>query len=284
MKPKDVLLLFSLAALWGASFLFMRLGAPALGPFVLIFLRVSIASGALLLYVWIRRRRLDVLKKWKPYLLLGLLNAAVPFTLISAAELRLPASVAAILNATTPLFAALSARVWTGERLTWKKISGLVLGLAGVAVLVGWAPHSGEHSILVPALFSLLAAVSYAVAGMYASSAFKGAGLMDMAVGQQLGASAVMLPFAVATVPTVFPSSTVVLAVLSLAVLCTAVAYLLYFSLIRSVGPVKTLSVTFLVPVFGVLWGALFLGEAVSLHIAAGLAVILASVWLVMKK
>ena len=141
MKTKDILMLFGLAALWGASFLFMRIGAPVLGPLVLIFFRVSIASAALLFYLMIRRQRPSIMQKWKQYLLLGLLNAAIPFTLISTAELHLSASFAAILNATTPLFTALVAWIWAKEALTLKKVVGLILGVIGVAVLVGWDPH-----------------------------------------------------------------------------------------------------------------------------------------------
>jgi drug/metabolite transporter (DMT)-like permease len=283
MKPRDTVMLLLLAALWGASFLFMRIGVPVLGPLLLIFLRVSIASVALLIYMAAKRQRPAIMHKWKQYLLLGTINAAIPFTLISAAELHLTASLAAILNATTPLFTALAARIWAKEALTVKKICGLVLGVVGVAVLVGWDPHQSGERLLLSASFSLLAAISYAFAGVYSSRAFKGEKPIDMAIGQQLGASVVMIPLAAATFPDAIPSSLVLLSVLGLAVLCTAAAYLLYFALIRSVGPVKTLSVTFLIPVFGMVWGALFLGETVSPNMILGLFIILLSVALVMN-
>ncbi len=305
MNPRDLVMLLTLAALWGASFLFMRIGAPVLGPAVLIFLRVSIASAALLLYLTAKRQRPKVVAKWKQYLLLGLMNAAIPFSLISTAELHVTASVAAILNATTPLFTALVARIWSNEPLTFRKIGGLILGFIGVAVLVGWNPdHSGASDFsgdgtnrlpaptnlaptmpapasLIPATLSLLAAVSYAFAGVYSSRAFKGERPMDMAIGQQLGASVIMIPLAAATMPDAVPSTSVILSVLGLAVLCTAAAYLLYFALIRNVGPVKTLSVTFLIPVFGIVWGVLFLGETVTPGTIVGLVIILVSVALV---
>lgn len=242
MKSKDVLMLFLLAALWGASFLFIRIGVAVLGPLVLVFLRVSIASLALLVYVIIRRQRLDVAPKWKQYLLLGILNAALPFLLISTAELHLSASLAAIFNATTPLFTALVTWVWLKDTLT---------------------------------------ALSYAFAGVYSSRAFKGARPMDMAIGQQLGASVILLPLAGATVPHVSMSAVVVISVLGLAVLCTAFAYLLYFALMRNVGPVKTLSVTFLIPVFGSVWGVVFLGESIPINVILGLFIVLLSVALV---
>lgn len=278
MKSKDILILFELAALWGASFLFMRIGAPVLGPLVLIFLRVSIASAVLLLYMILRHQRPKILQKWKQYLLLGLLNAAIPFSLISTAELHLSASLAAILNATTPLFTALTARIWMKDVLSVKKVAGLFLGVIGVAVIVGGNPEHGDNRLLLWASFSLLAAVSYAFAGVYSAKTLQGEKPMDMAFGQQLAASVIMIPFAGATIPHVIPSPIVIGAVLGLAVFCTALAYLLFFALIRNIGPVKTLSVTFLVPVFGIIWGWIFLGEKISLNTILGLVIILLSV------
>jgi len=281
MKSKDVFMLFLLAALWGASFLFIRIGVAVLGPLVLVFLRVSIASLALLIYVAVRHKRLDVARKWKQYLLLGLLNAALPFSLISTAELHLSASLAAILNATTPLFTALVTWVWLKDTLTVKKIFGLILGLLGVAVLVGWDPHHSGDRLFISASYSLLGALSYAFAGVYSSRVFRGERPMDMAIGQQLGASAMMLPLAGAAIPHAPLSTVVFLAVLGLAVFCTAFAYLLYFALMRSVGPVKTLSVTFLIPVFGSVWGALILHENISANVVLGLTIVLLSVVMV---
>lgn len=283
MKLRDFLTLFGLAALWGASFLFMKIGAPVLGPIVLIFLRVALASVTLLLYLMIRRQRPRLLQNWKQYLLLGLLNAAIPFTLISTAELHLSASLASILNATTPLFTALVAWIWMKEALTIKKVVGLILGVIGVAVLVGWDSHPSGDRLFIWVSLSLLAAIAYAFAGVYSSKAFKGAKPMDMAIGQQLGASVVLIPFAGATISRVAPSPIVIGAVVGLAVFCTALAYLLFFVLINNVGPVKTLSVTFLVPVFGIIWSAIFLGESVTLNTIIGLVIILLSVALVMN-
>ncbi len=282
MKPYDLALLFLLAALWGASFLFIRVASPALGPLALIAARVLLAAAVLALYAAATRRLPDLRSRWKSYLLLGIVNAAIPFTLIATAELRLTASLAAILNATTPLFAALVAALWLGERITPKRALGLALGLAGVAILVGWSPLRLDGPVLLAIAASLGGAVAYAVGGVYASSgAFKGAPPLALAIGQQLGAGIVLLPLAATHVPTAAPSMGVVLAFLGLSLLATAVAYLIYFRLIASVGPTKTLTVTILVPVFGLLWGALFLHEPVGLGTLAGLAVVLISVVLV---
>ncbi|MCL6442492.1 MAG: DMT family transporter [Alicyclobacillus sp.] len=278
MKLREIVMLLILAALWGGSFLFMRIGAPALGPLVLVELRVLLAGITLVVFSLVSRHRIHIFHKWWQYLILGATNAAIPFTLISFAELRLDAGLAAILNATTPMFTALIAWLWTKEPFTTRKLYGVILGIVGVSVLVGWDGGGHKPHLWLFASFSLLAAIFYGVAGVFSSKHFKGEEPMDMAIGQQLGATLIMLPFSMATLPHQMPPSVVIFSVLGLAVLCTAIAYLFYFALIHSVGPLKTLTVTFLVPVFGVIWGGLFLGESMTARLVIGLLIILASV------
>ncbi len=280
MKLKDVAMLGGLAAIWGSSFLFIKIGAPAFGPAVLIELRVLLASVALLLFAWLSRHRIRVLHKWWQYLVLGAANAAIPFTLIASAELRLDSGLAAILHATTPLFTALVAWAWAREAFTWGKTLGVVLGIAGVGVLMGGS-GGHMHDNWLPVGFSLLAAMAYGIAGVFSSRYFHGEKPLDMAIGQQAGAAIVLLPVSLFAIPAAQPSTTAVIALVMLAVVCTAAAYLLYFALIHSVGPVRTLTVTFLVPPFAVVWGAVFLGEAISWRMVLGLIVILSSVALV---
>ncbi len=281
MKLRDLALLFLLAAMWGASFLFIRVAAPALGPLALVDGRVLLAAAALLLYAAAIHDVPSLWARWKGYLLLGAVNAAIPFTLISVAELRLTASLAAILNATTPLFAALVATVWLRERITAKRGLGLALGLVGVAVLVGWSPLRIDGPVLLAIAASLGGAIAYAVGGVYAARGFKGAPPLALSIGQQLGAGILLLPLAATHLPTAPPAAGVVLAFLGLTLLATSVGYLIYFRLIASVGPTKTLTVTILVPCFGLLWGALFLHEPVGPGTLAGLVIVLSSVALV---
>ena len=281
MKIKDVTILLILAALWGGSFLFMRIGAPVLGPLVLIELRVLLAAITLIIFALVTRHRIRLLRKWWQYLVLGATNAAIPFTLISYAELRLDAGLAAILNATTPMFTAIVAWLWTKDTFTLKKFSGVVMGIIGVGILVGWSSGTRDSQLWISVSFSLLAAVFYGIAGVFSSRHFKGEKPMDMAIGQQLVASIVLTPFCLVMLPHTMPTEVVIFSVLGLAILCTAVAYLFYFALIHSVGPVKTLTVTFLIPVFGIIWGGLFLGEVVTIRLIVGLVIILASVALV---
>lgn len=278
MVTRHFITLFVLAALWGASFLFMRVASPALGPVVLIDLRVLIAGLVLVVYAGITRRRPVSWRKWPQYLLLGILNAAIPFSLIAAAELTLDASVAAILNALTPLFTAVIAHVWTHDRLTKHKLGALALGVVGVGVLVGGNAHLPIARMFIAVGLSLGAACCYGIGGVFASLALKNEEPLTLAIGQQLAAGLVLLPLAVFLLPHAVPAPTVMAAVLGLALLSTSLAYLLYFHLMRNIGPVKTLSVTFLVPVFGVLWGRIFLHEPLSASMLGGLSVILLSV------
>lgn len=273
--------MFLLGGLWGASFLFIRIAVPALGPFVLMELRVGLAAAALAPCALAVSRLPALRTRPKEFLIIGGLNAAIPFTLIATAEITLTSSLAAILNSTTPLFAAVVAAAWIGEALTLRKVVGLLLGVVGVATLVGLDPVPLERVALLSVGAMLAAAFCYALGGVYAKRTFEGVPSLAMATGQQTGAAVLLLPFAAATLPREAPSSSVALSVLGLALLCTAVAYLLYFYLIASAGPTKTLAVTFLVPVFGLFFGVLLLDEPFGLGTLAGLGIILVGVALV---
>lgn len=278
MKNKDIGALFLLAALWGASFLFMRIASPVLGPFLTIELRVLIAGLVLLLYSKLIKHKFNFKDLWKQYLVIGALNAAIPFTLISTATLTLNASFASILNATTPLFAVLVAWGWLKEEITLKKAIGIVVGFSGVVILIGWSPIPLSPKVIFSASLSILAAVSYGFAGAYAKKAFKGVDTLSLAIGQQLAASLILMPITLTKLPSGPIPSIVIFAVVGLAIFCTSLAYLLYFNLIANVGPTKTLTVTFLVPLFGVIWGIIFLNEKVTGGMIVGLITILSSV------
>jgi len=281
VNARELGALILLGALWGASFLFIRVAVPVLGPFVLMELRVGLAAVALALYAAALARTPELRARWKQFITIGTLNAAVPFSLIATAEIHLTASLAAILNSTTALFAPLVAAAWIGESLVPRQVVGVVSGILGVAVLVGWDPISLNGAVLLSVGAVLAASFSYALGGVYAKRTFAGVPSITLAIGQQAAAATLLLPLAVATLPAELPSEAVALSVLGLALLCTAAAYLLYFYLIRSVGPTKTLTVTFLIPVFGLLFGVLLLGEPVGIGTLIGLGVILTSVALV---
>ena len=270
-----------LGALWGGSFLFIRVAVPALGPFLLVELRVGLAAAALFLYALAAGSMPKIRGRWRSFLVLGFLNAAVPFSLISAAEIHLTASLAAILNATTVMFTAIVAAVWMGDALTARKAVGIVLGIFGVSVLVGWDPLPLNGAVLLAVAAMLLASLSYALGATYAKRSFSGIPPLGMAIGQLGGAVALLMPLALVSVPEDAPSTLVTLSMLGLAFLSTAVAYLIYFRLIENVGPTSTLTVTLLVPVFGLLFGVLLLDEPFGFGTLAGLGIILTSVVLI---
>lgn len=270
-----------MAAIWGASFLFISIAVPAYGPFGLMEVRVLLGGLILWGLAAAVRRRADWLPRWRQYAVLGALNAAIPFTLIAAAELVLPASLAAILNALTPVFTAIVSAIWLGQRITLKLALGLLVAFSGVVVSVGWSPVEMTLWPLLAAGAIALASLFYALGTNYSSRTFPGAAPLTMSVGQNLGAAIVLIPFALATVPRRVPSIEATGAMLGLAVICTAGAYLIYFWLLNSVGPTRTTSVTFLVPLFGMIWGRLFLNEALTPGMFVGLAIVFGGIWLV---
>ena len=281
MRPRDFAGLSLLGALWGGSFLFIRVAVSALGPFLLVELRVGLAATALLLYALVAGRLPKIRSRWRSFLVLGFVNAAVPFCLIATAEIHLTASLAAILNSTTVMFTAIVGAVWMGDLLTARKVVGIVLGIAGVAVLVGWDPLPLSGIVLLSVAAMLLASLSYALGATYVKWSFSGIPPLGMAIGQMTAATVLLLPLSVVGTPQGVLSSSVAFCVLGLALLSTAVAYLIYFRLIENVGPTSTVTVTLLVPVFGLLFGVLLLDEPFGPGTLAGLGIILSSVVLI---
>lgn len=273
-----------LAAIWGVSFLLIRIAAPVLGPIVLVNARMLIASATLLLYaVTTGRQRPTMRTDWKAYLLLGALNSMLPLTLEAVAVVKLNASLAALLATTVPLFTALVAAVWLYEQLTLRRGLGLLLGLAGVGVLVGWSPLPLTRIAVLAVGASLLASLLYAVAGVYAKVAFHCTAALPLAIGQELVAGLLLLPITLAAAPAVAPTVPAIVATGSLALIVTAGGNLLYFYLLARVGPTKTQSVSFLAPVFALGAGVLFLGEPFTASMALGLAMIIMSIILVVE-
>ncbi|HEY9662296.1 MAG TPA: DMT family transporter, partial [Allocoleopsis sp.] len=231
--------------------------------------------------LWVRQQ-IGLRQQWRSYLLLGFLNNVVPFLLIATAVANLNASIAAILNATTPLFTAIVAAIWLKEPLNGRKITGLILGITGVAILVGWSPLPLSLPVIVGGICALIAAFSYGVAAVYARRTFWQNQPLETAIGQLTGAGVLLLPIAIASSGASSHFSIEIAgAVFILAAACTAFAYWLYFQLIASAGAVRTATVTFLVPIFGLLFGKILLAEPVNLGIIVGLITILLSVWLV---
>lgn len=285
MNPIELAQLVFLAALWGGSFLFIRVGVTDLGVAPLMALRVGIGALFLLIVLFSRRSPREALgalreRAW-PLLVVGILNSAAPFCLFAWAELTLSAGVTSVINATTPLFGAVVAYLWLKDRLSGLRIAGLVIGFAGVLALV-WdqiATHAGDGAstaaTVLAAAAALCAAALYGVAASYTKRHLTGVDPLTVAAGTMTAATVVLAPFALATWPHAAVSLHAWGAALCLGVACTGVAYLLFFRLIAAIGPARTITVTFVIPIFGILWGALFLREHVSVGMIEACAAIL---------
>ena len=252
-----------LAALWGSSFMFMRLAAE-FGPMVIAFLRTLIASLFLLpILVW-QGKLPELQRHARRVLLVGMINSGIPFALFAWAVLSISTGLSAILNATAALFGALIAWAWLGDRPRPLQVLGLLLGFAGVAMLVVDQAHLKQGGSALSVLACLLAALSYGVAASYTKRYLGGIAPMATAAGSQIGAALGLALPALWLWPATNPSGSAWLAVLMAGVLCTGVAYILYFRLIARTGPAKAMTVTFMVPVFAILYGTLLLGEALT--------------------
>lgn len=276
MHPRDVTDLVLLGALWGASFLFMRIAAPELGPVPLIAVRVGIAALLLSGVLLVRGGFGALLTAARPLVVLGALNTSVPFSLFAFATLTLPAGLSSVLNASVPLFGALTGLLWLRQRLAARRLVGIAVGFAGVLVLA-WPKLAvgGDRLALIAALSATLL---YAVSAHYTRRYLTGVPPLAVATGSQIAATLLILPLAVAQWPATPPSARAWACAAALGVGCTAVAYVLYFRLIARVGAVTAMAVTYLIPVFGISWGALVLGERLPASAFGGAVLVLAGV------
>ncbi len=274
--------LILLGALWGASFLFMRIGAAEFGALPTAAVRVTIASVFLLPLLWWRGQGGDLARHWQATLLIGVTNSGVPFALFCLALLTINSGLAAVLNATVPMFGALVAWAWFGDRPDGSRIAGLVIGFAGVALLAsrsaGFHAGPGDLSALWAVLACLGACLSYGISASAARRYLEDVPPLVNATGSQIGATLFLALPAFWLWPAHSPSARAWLALLVLGTACTGFAYILFFRLIANAGPARALTVTFLVPVFAVFYGAIFLGEAITSWMLACAAVIVSGV------
>ena len=283
MRQTDIVRLLCLAALWGGSFSFMRIVAPVFGGVGTMWLRIGVAGLALLAYARITRVDLAFGKWWRQYLFIGFLNSALPFSLFAFAMKTLPAGYGAILNGAAPFFAALFAALMLGERLGGTRVAGLLLGFTGVGLVMNLGPLALDRESLIAIAACIVATCSYGFVIVYTKKYTHGAPNMGMAVGSLLLPAVAIAPYGITLIPPVWPPAMVLFSLLGLAIFCSAIAYLLYFRLIRDVGPTKAITTTFLVPVFGVFWGAIFFGESLNAGALVGGVLVLIGVALVLE-
>jgi drug/metabolite transporter (DMT)-like permease len=278
--------LLLLAAIWGASFMFMRVGSPEFGPIVFTTLRAGIGAIFLFSALVLFKETKALQGHWRDIFVVGAFNTAIPFALFGYAILTLPAGTTSVLNATTPMFGAIVAYLWLKDKLTGSAMFGLVIGFIGVYLLVSENLHfdsrllekQPEGNALLPTLAAMLAALCYGISANYTKKYLTGIKPLALAAGSQISATALLLPFSIFFMPDTLPSVNAIWSVLLIGVVCTGVAYILFFRLIAQLGPAKAISVTYLIPAFGILWGALFLGEHISLMMLIGSGVILLGV------
>jgi len=277
MRKVDVIDFVLLAALWGASFLFMRIAAPQFGPLALMLLRCSIGALTLLPILMMSGGMRELGPTFKMSALVGVINSAIPFSLFAYAALSITTGTLSILNATAPIFGAVVAFVWSREKLTQWQLLGLFIGIAGVIVLVIAGPadvNIDGPTVALAVAAALAAALAYGIAASFAKRYLSTANALANATGSQIGASVVLLIPGLLYWPVSNPDASAWWAVIVLGTLSTGIAYILYFRLIKNVGPTRAVTVTFAIPVFGMFFGWLFLNEAVNPAMIAGAVIV----------
>ena len=280
MKKPDIVALVLLGAIWGASFLFMRMGAAQFGSMALAGMRAIGAAVCSIPLLMSRERLAELRANWRSIALIGLANSALPFVLFSYAAQSLPAGLSAIFDAVAPLLVAASGWLWLSERLNATQASGLVVGLTGVVWLIGGSMGFGHGGAAVGwAMAACVGAnVCYTFGAHYSHRKVQRVSPLSVAIGSQVAAAVMLLPPTLWLWPARSPSLQAWIAMFGLAAVCTSLAYVLFYRLLARIGSTRSMAVLYLIPVFGVLWGAMFLGEKLTLAMAGGSVVILLGV------
>ena len=276
MRGADLARLVVLAMLWSLSFVFMRVVAGPLSPVWTATLRILVGGLALVGFLVATGVDAGLRRHWRAYLVVGLVNSAAPFLLFAWAALTLPASYLVVLNAAAPMFTAVGAALLFGERLGGVKAAGLAAGALGVGLVSRAGPLDPTPIVMLALAASLAAAACYATAGLWLKRHGGGLAPVAIAAWSQTFGGLALFPVALAT-PMPGPLTAGVIAnLLGLALLCSALAYLLYYRLVRDAGPTRAMTVAFLMPPFGMVWGATFLGETITLPMLVGTALVIA--------
>ncbi len=289
---KEAAIIIFLAAVWGASFLFMRILIQVIPPIVMANLRILLAGiGVYIFFFHSKKNHNDLADNWKKYLIVGIFNSAVPFSLYGFAAQYLPAGYSAILNALTPLFTAVLASIYLDSKITKTKLLGLFIGFLGVYVLmqpkIAQADLHGSLPVL--AMFACIGAtMCYAVGSTYTKKKLYNSSSENLACYTQILAALVMLPLWIFNAPidsltTVITTPKLIVSLFGLAFICSSLAYVLFFYLIKHSGTVKATSTTFVIPLFGILWAYIFLGEELPHTAYISAALIISSTILVLK-
>lgn len=268
--------LLILAAMWGGSFLFMRISSPEFGPVPLIFVRTAIAALVLIPFVFASKQMRLIFSQWSSFALLSVISTAVPFSLFAYSSLYLSAGYTSILNATTPFFGTVVAYYFLQERLGFLGALGLIIGFLGVYFLSASGNNGSASGGIWPIISALVATFLYAISSVYVKLKMAKIKALTVAAGSQLFSAIILSPLAILYWPAKMPSTLALASTVAMGVFSTALSLVIFFRLLQTEGVTKTIAVTYLIPVFGVLWGSLFLDEAITqAMIGGGLLVLL---------
>ncbi len=281
MTNINALLLIFLAAIWGSSFIFMRASVEAFEPIGLIAVRVVVAALCMLIFLFKKRRFTEFLQHWRILLIVGLLNSAIPFMFLAYASLNLTGGTVSILNAMTPIFTAWITHIWLHDKLTKFQFLGIFLSFTGLVYLAS-DKVSLDIASWLPILAGVSAAISYGIATNLTKKYLANVSVMTATSGSLLFAALFMSILLIPNMPDLHNISSLDwIYALILGSLCTALAYIIYFNLVKAIGPMKTASVTFLIPIFSFIWGYLLLGEKVTIRMWVATVIILCGMSLV---
>ena len=279
MQARHIIAFIFLAAIWGASFLFTRISSPEFGPLPFAFLRIGIAAIALLPILFIANHWQLLRQNIAVISVISLLNSAIPFILYGYTALYLNAGITSVLNATTPILTAVLAHYYLKDQLTKKQLTGLIIGIIGVTILVSDKIAWSSSNIL-PYIAPIGACLCYAVSANMTKKKLSYIPPKLIAASSMFTAGLMLMPFAIIYWPSQPPSLLAWYSIIAVALISTALAYLIFFHLIKEVGPSKAVSVTLIIPIFGILWGVLFLDESITFEVVAGTLVILIGAYL----
>lgn len=277
----DLAIFAILGAVWGGAFLFLRVAAPQVGPLWAAEARIGLAA-LVLVAIFGRRAWPTVRANLAAFAVVGVTFSALPFSLIAYGSMTLPAGVGALLNAATPIFTALVSSAWIGQRISGRAMVGMAIGVGAVFVLVGWTPLPEGPQTWLAAGAVLGATLSYAVSGTFIRRRLHGVSGMDLATGQLAIGAMALLPIAFLSGPPGAAGIDAVASLVAVALVSTALAWPLYFRVLSRTTPMAASTVTFVIPAFGMLWGAIALGEPVGIGLVAGFGLVIVSLALVL--
>lgn len=284
MTLRQFLLLLFISAIWGASFIFMVVLSPVFGPVITSSFRLLSASAFLFIIYRFQNYKINWKKNYKLFIILGIGNSAIPFTLYAYAALYLPASISVILNSTAPMFGAIFGYIIIKESLSYKKIIGLALGTLGVGVISSITFIDGTLESYISVIACILAASLYGISGVITKKYAFDIEAKELTFGSITIAGIVLLPFIIFSPISGTVTLSLIGVLIVFGVLCTAIAYLVYYLLIKELGAVKALTVTYLMPVFGIFWAYIYLDEEISVLVYVGLLIILLGIYLVSSR